>query len=179
MKQKAIIIGIFIFLVLICSECTRHSDFPVLKGPYLGQKPPGMTPEVFAPGIISTGYWEANAVFSPNGKELYYQLGGTPFPVILMMAEKDGRWTKPQVAPFSGHMFEGYDISPDGKRMFVTSDGKYFFFASSRTIHKEYSEIPITYEEKIRILNSPGNGNADIYWVDAKIIEELKPEELK
>ena len=24
-------------------------DFPILKGPYLGQKPPGKTPEVFAP----------------------------------------------------------------------------------------------------------------------------------
>ena len=38
---------------------------------------------------------------------------------------------------------------------YVTPDGKYIFFNSGR------------------------NGNWDIYWVDAKIIEELKPEELK
>ena len=29
------------------------SDFPVLTGFYLGQNPPGLTPEIFAPGIIS------------------------------------------------------------------------------------------------------------------------------
>ena len=29
------------------------TDIPVLKGPYFGQKPPGATPEVFAPGIVS------------------------------------------------------------------------------------------------------------------------------
>jgi ankyrin repeat protein len=28
-------------------------QFPVIKGKYLGQKPPGMTPEIFAPGIVS------------------------------------------------------------------------------------------------------------------------------
>jgi hypothetical protein len=30
--------------------------FPILKGPYLGQKPPGMIPEIFAPGFISTEF---------------------------------------------------------------------------------------------------------------------------
>jgi hypothetical protein len=37
----------------------------------------------------------------------------------------------------------------------------------------------LTYERKLKILNSPGSGSADIYWVDAKILEDLKPEELK
>jgi pimeloyl-ACP methyl ester carboxylesterase len=31
-----------------------NRNSPEVKGPYLGQKPPGMTPEVFAPGIVST-----------------------------------------------------------------------------------------------------------------------------
>ena len=30
-------------------------SFPVLKGPYLGQPLPGDEPQVFAPGILSTG----------------------------------------------------------------------------------------------------------------------------
>ena len=33
----------------------RNSDIPILKDPYLGQKQPEMTPEIFAPGIISNG----------------------------------------------------------------------------------------------------------------------------
>ena len=30
----------------------------------------------------------------------------------------------------------------------------------------------------MKILKSPGNGNGDIYWVDARIIKVLKPEDL-
>jgi hypothetical protein len=59
---------------------------------------------------------------------------------------------------------------------FVSADGKYLFFGSNRRTHKDYSETPLTYEEKINILNSPGNGNTDIYWMDAAIIESLKLE---
>jgi hypothetical protein len=321
MKSKASYARILLFTVFVFSSCAQQDDFPVLKGPYLGQKPPGMTPEIFAPGIISTGHEEFKAVFSPDGKELYYQLWGAPFPVILMMKEEKGVWTKPQVAPFSGHIIEGYDIYPDGTRMFiashrpiddlskpsekghiwitekvnnewgelthlrqsifgyptvasngnlylatgdiwisrfvdghytemerlgnainteeffeedlfiapdesyllfcrrddgfgswdifvsfrkkdgswtkarnmgkpinssvsdvypfVTSDGKYLFFSSRRTNHPDYSEKPLTYAEKMKILNSPGNGNQAIYWVDAKIIEEMKPDYIK
>ncbi len=66
-----------------------------------GQKPPGLNPEIFAPGIVSTKHKEHSTLaFSP--------------------------------------------------------DGKYLFFTR--------------YDE---------NWNEDIYWVDAKIIEDLKPKELK
>ena len=34
----------------------KTADFPVLKGPYLGQKPPGMTPEIFAPINVHSFY---------------------------------------------------------------------------------------------------------------------------
>jgi len=42
-----------------------------LRGPYLGQKSPGLTAEVFAPNIISTKGWEYGVVFAPNLKEMY------------------------------------------------------------------------------------------------------------
>lgn len=48
------------------------AGFPVLSGPYLGQELPGRQPELFAPGIISTGLADLNSVFSPDGKEFYY-----------------------------------------------------------------------------------------------------------
>lgn len=313
-------VGVLLMAVFLAG-CTNQKDLPVLTGSYLGQDPPGMTPEIFAPGILSSSYSEIKAVFSPDGKEIYYQLWGEPFPVIVMMKEKFGRWTKPEVAPFSGQIIEGYNISPDGKKMFiasqrplsgeekpsedsrvwvtekseegwgelkvlkpsifgypavaengnlylatgdiwiseyvngdyaemkklgnsintdefyeedlyiapdesyllfcrrddgfgswdifvsfrredgtwtkaknmgkkinssvsevypfVTPDGKYLFFSSRRTTHKAFSQVPITYEEKIKILTGPGNGNADIYWVDAGIIQEYKPDELR
>ncbi len=39
---------------------------------YFGQTPPGLTPEKFAPGIISTDKDEQNGIFSPDGKEFYF-----------------------------------------------------------------------------------------------------------
>ena len=33
----------------------EQEDFPALKGPYLGQKPPGMTAQLFSPGIFFSG----------------------------------------------------------------------------------------------------------------------------
>ena len=34
------------------------------------------------------------------------------------------------------------------------------------------------YDEIVKIFNSPYNGSYNIYWVDARIIHKLKPEEL-
>ncbi len=74
MKQKAIFIGIVILLVLIFNTCTRQSDFPVLTGPYLGQKLPGDVPELFAPGPLAAGSIEYSIAFSPDGMEFCYTL---------------------------------------------------------------------------------------------------------
>ena len=56
----------------------------------------------------------------------------------------------------------------------VTPDGKYFFFMSSRNIHKDYSSHQLSYREKMKIVNRPGNNNGDIYWIDATIIEKFR-----
>jgi hypothetical protein len=61
----------------------------------------------------------------------------------------------------------------------VSPESKYLFFFCNESKYKSYSEKPITYTEKINILNSPGGGSMDLYWKSAQIIEDLKPEELK
>ena len=88
-----ILISAIFFIYNLPSE---PADIPVLKGPYLGQKPPGMTPEIFAPGIISTGLSESYAFFTPDGKELYFMLWGAPYNVILYMKEDNNGWTRPR-----------------------------------------------------------------------------------
>lgn len=45
---------------------------PIFEDAYLGQKRPGLMPEPFAPGIISTDNWEASGVFIPDLKEFYF-----------------------------------------------------------------------------------------------------------
>ena len=98
----------------------------VLKGPYLGQKPPGMTPEIIAPGILS--YDKIGAfcsVFSPDGNEFYYVR-------FIKDEEGSGRiywtrrvnniWAEPEPAPFGSDYPENdMRISPDGNKMFWRS----------------------------------------------------------
>ena len=80
----------------------------ILVGPYLGQSPPGMIPEVFAPGIVSTGDYEQSNSFSPDGRAFYYTLVGPKFGVTLFIHMKDGKWNQPQTAPFSGKYNDYY-----------------------------------------------------------------------
>ncbi len=97
-------------------------DFPVLKGPYLGQKPPGVTPEVFAPGIISTDANEGCCCFSKDGQLFLFARAGSSLPGILMMEQIDGTWTKPRLASFSAGKYDwDFMLSPDSKTVFVSS----------------------------------------------------------
>jgi ankyrin repeat protein len=97
-------------------------EFPVLKGPYLGQKPPGITPEIFAPGIISTeDFAEFKGSFSPNGKEYYFYKHALPayIPTLFFTWIENGMWTKPielQIA--LGARAAHPCISHDNKRLF-------------------------------------------------------------
>ena len=124
MKKKSIFIGSAILLVLIFSNCKRQSGFPKLKGPYLGQKPPGITPEIFRPGIISTDAWEFSITFSKNGKELLFtrrkdsQQGNR----LLYMKMEGGRWSLPHPPPFALDCRESEpNFSPDGTCLFYNS----------------------------------------------------------
>ena len=55
----------FLVITSILPKCNQQIDESLMvSGPYLGQKPPGKTAELFAPGIISTGYDERIACFS-------------------------------------------------------------------------------------------------------------------
>jgi hypothetical protein len=49
-------------------------SFPVLRGPYLGQTPPGATPEAFAPGVVSTEDSEGCYGFMDGGRLFVFSL---------------------------------------------------------------------------------------------------------
>lgn len=122
-----IILLICIFLAACDTQQNESNDseFPVLKGPYLGMKPPGDSPELFAPDIVSSIFWEhSGAVFSPDGKELFWSRaineGRTPRTVItLHMKQVNGVWTQPELAPFNRTTYTHINsISPDGKHLY-------------------------------------------------------------
>ena len=94
--------------------------------------------------------------------------------LYISFRNREGLWTKAK------YMGDRINLSPEGCCCpCVSPEGKYLFFTSRKNIYKPFSEVPITYTEKMKILNNPGNGSGDIYWVDAKVIEGLKPDELK
>jgi len=306
---------------------------PDVSGPYLGQHLEDSLPELFAPGIVSTGMFTRDVAITPDGKEIYFcvGIGNYTYSTILYTRMLDGKWMPPEIVPFSGgpgvmdfepalsadgsklfflsnrpdgdeavgdqdiwvvdrngdtwgearnlgepvntdggeffpsltrdgtlyftrnakgsglnqiyrsrwtgnefqepellpeevncgtnrfnafvapdesymivpaagmsDAFDGVDyylvfrkqddrwsepinmgalINQDNARgwsPYVSPDGKYFFFMATRTT--EIEEADWTYEKLVELNSSPGNGNADIYWMDAGFIEDLRPD---
>lgn len=79
--------------------------------------------------------------------------------LFISFRSGDGTWTKPKNMgrKINSEAKEGYP--------YVTVDGKYFFFYSNKVSVLNKKKIP----------DGPGN----VYWIDAKIINELKPKVLK
>jgi len=83
------------------------------------------TARIFGPGIISDGFSNRDLALSPDGNDLYYYLQWTygTFSVILHAQKKDGKWSKPETAWFSGRYNDLEPAySPDGHRLFFTSN---------------------------------------------------------
>jgi len=103
---------------------TSEPGFPLLKGPYLGQKLPGETPEVFAPGVVSTPAHEFSCSLTADGKEFYFARRHPELKQTVVMVTKlrDGLWTEPEVVPFVENQFSFEPIvTPDSKRLYFMS----------------------------------------------------------
>jgi len=97
-------------------------------GPYLGQKPPGRTPEVFAPGVISVGDSKEHSLsVSPKGDEIFFtRSSGWPYSKIMHIKRQGDKWSMPQVASFlKDNWATQAAFSPDGQYLYYsTSYGK-------------------------------------------------------
>ena len=54
MKNLIFIFSFSFLLIGATAIAAQPEDLSYPSGPYLGQKPSGLTPEIFAPGIVST-----------------------------------------------------------------------------------------------------------------------------
>lgn len=108
---------VVIFVLLTTGSC--------FSNPAMQSEP---RPVIFADGVISTRDYESSITFEPDGKAAYFvkSMPDLSFRVIVVSRFAKGKWSKPEVASFSGQYS---DADP-----FVSPDGKKLFFASRRPI---------------------------------------------
>jgi len=128
MKSKVSCLGIVLFIIFIFNCYAQQDEFPVLKGPYLGQKPPGMTPELFAPGIVPTEDNEGLYGFFNNGTLFLFDRTPADLeewkPAVYRMELKDGKWTQPTASPNQGKpWYHYYTTAPEGKEVYFAWKG--------------------------------------------------------
>lgn len=93
---------------------------------YLGQVAPGVQPELFLPGLVSTEGIELFFALHPNLSEVYFTRVASGRSMILVTYFEDGKWSEPVPAPFSS---EFQDVGP-----FITVDGQDLYFWSNRPL---------------------------------------------
>ena len=134
----------FVCCGLMCFEraATTQGTGRDAPPPYASAKPMA-TPALFAEGVVSTGDYDSHPAFTPDGRTLYF-LKSTPdfnFWTIVVSRFNAGRWSAPEVAPFSGQYS---DADP-----FITADGSRLYFISNRPVHgKAKPDLDIWMMEK-------------------------------
>lgn len=137
-----------IFFILVISNSHCQDDFPQLEGLYFGQKIPGLTAEIFAPGIISiNGRYEHGISFSPEFDEMYFSASKkNEDPSIYFSKVEDGKWTKPKKINFTKGKKVG-EMQP-----FVSPyDNKIYFAAHDEFTKPEHKEtVKIWYVNRLK-----------------------------
>ena len=83
------------------------------------------TPVLFEPSKISDAFPNRDMTISPDGNELFYTIQFTKgfYSVIMRSVKKNGEWTIPEVASFSGRYKDlEASFSPDGNTLYFSSD---------------------------------------------------------
>ncbi|OUR91937.1 hypothetical protein A9Q87_09040 [Flavobacteriales bacterium 34_180_T64] len=125
---------LILIMVLLLNACNtnnqkaNNNDSPTIETAYFGQKPPGLIPEIFAPGIISIdGRGEHGISFSPDLDEVYFSANKKDEePSIYYSKLEDKKWITPKKANFTKgkkvaemHPF----VSPNGRTLhFIAHD---------------------------------------------------------
>ncbi len=142
-------VAVLVLAFLVAGAAGGEDVFPILRGPYLGQEPPGMTPEVFAPGIISRDEYEMNSVFSPDGSEFFYVIStSTPeekkqghyYYVIMTSRIVDRVWSAPARLKVIGES-SATDIA-------LAPDGRLYFCSDAQSPWNEPTALDLWYVER-------------------------------
>jgi hypothetical protein len=153
----------FVFCLLVLAPVglrLRSSEFPKLSGPYLGQTPPGMTAEKFAPGIASTNDHEHSRMeFSRDGLEMYWAVVKGEEQKIWVTRNGTDGWSKPAPLPLSFSETRAPVFGADGKL--------FYFFANDPSA--DASDMPPQY--RLWVKSAP-----DTEWKNIKPVNNIIPQ---
>src|SRR5688572_26639103 len=95
-------------LVFIIQGMLFAQEGKKMPAKYLNEEQPGLTPKLFAPGLVSLqDRYEFGSVFSADGKEFYYAVNVGEKPEIHFIKFENNAWTKP--VKLIGHEKYGYN----------------------------------------------------------------------
>ena len=122
------------------------------------------------------GNWGQHAFVDPDERYIILAVVGLPDSrgsgdyYVVFRDERD-RWSEPVNMGDEINTASGQEYAP-----YVSPDGRYFFFMSTRTtdIQERYAPT-LTYGRLQDVFGAPGNGLPDIWWVRADFIMELQP----
>ena len=124
--------GALVVCVLAALACRGESrvrptaDATLPDPPYLGQTRPAMTPEKFAPGVVSTEAIELNGVFTPDGREFFFTRLIDGVDTIYRTAFESGRWSDPLPLVLFPEGAKGgavdMAVSPEGDAMYFLGE---------------------------------------------------------
>jgi len=129
MTKKIFQISVYLIFLSACFllvfngqvSADKQKDLKIINSAYLGQKLPGMTAEIFAPGFIATGLYDRDVAISPEGDEIYFSILFRQFSTIMVTRRINDKWTEPEVAPFASDLkYNSVEpaFSPDGKKLY-------------------------------------------------------------
>jgi len=111
-----------LLLTALAALWSAAADVFAQAAPDAASKP---LPQLLAPGVISTGDIEFGPALEPDGQTIYFSKGSPGIKRVawIMVSHlRNGAWTTPEIAPFSGRYTDiDPTISPDGKRLFFAS----------------------------------------------------------
>ena len=112
---SALVLAIFLNACNTKKSYSKEKNSDTKQESYLGQKPPGLNPEPFALGLVTTEGWEYSGVFSPDTNEFYFlrQAKGSDEQEFVVYKNEGDKWNETVISSREGQPF----ISPDGKTM--------------------------------------------------------------
>lgn len=111
--------------LIVATLLVLASDRPARAVAYLGQTPPGETPRVFAPGVVSRGNVHGRLVISPDSREIFWTTfdPATFTTQILAVRSAGEAWSKPEAPAFARNgKSQGPVFSRDGTKLFFWVD---------------------------------------------------------